>query len=1250
MQLDQGKYNVVIQTVAFQAAKQEFSVDPAELGRRGIAQNIAGILQFLGFDGTFNGAVHIGGRIIGHEQFSTEFPPPGCLIHVVCVPQRGGGDGGKDFKKTLTSIAIIATASWIAGPILGGHFGLWTSASIARPLVTTAIASMLSKSLIAPQANAAPMASRNVQDGSGRTHSITGIRNTANPNGPVPKVFGKRKMFPVFGAEPYTEIRGNDIYLLCLFLIGYGPVDISDMKIGTTDIDDYSDVSYNTFEGWPDDSALSIYTNDTHSESVDALVENGTPVTRTTQEDTTRISVDLCFKQGLFSLAANGDLSSETVSIKIEYSPTGEEDWSTATTLTVTEQGNSVVWRNHTWDVTSGQYDVKITRNTADSTDSTVYDTFYFFQLKSIAASTPVSMDGMAMVEMCIKATDQLSGIVDQFNCIVEAYHPEYLGSATDITAVNSTNGWISSSTNLDTLLDVNDYVQVSGFDESANNWNYRRDAGATMAKVASVASFAATFTNLVTVADEAPGDTVYLWKYSKTRNTAWCYLDVVRGRGALNPIADSRIYLSAFSTWATNCAAAGYKFDYVLTGETTQKQMLRLIAPTGRGSFALRDGKLSIVEDVDQGDDIKQMITSRNSWDSKINKKFIAQPHAFDLYFENEDADYDEDNRVVYFSGYDENSATKLEKVMLEGVTDPDQVWKEGRYRAAMLEHRPRTITTHMDFEHMLIDGRGDLVLFNNAGLEQGLCGGRITAVTLDGSNRCTHVTVDDECAMSGGTDYGITVRKSDNSYDIVSEQIVTNAGNQTTLEFTTPLGAADPQPEVGDLFSFGEYESETIKCIVSRIIPMSNRAATLILEDEGPAIYTADTGEIPAWTSSITLPTAQKLKYPPAPTLLTIRSNEEVLIRQGRKGDLITRALLSFAPPTQAGIPAEWYQARWKRSDETQWHKDPAVPAEANELSVIGLDDGVSYDFQVRSISAYGLASDWTTCSGALTAYTVIGKSTDPSDVTGFSVAIQGEKIRSSWTKVDDRDVSNYIVRYGETSDDWDDMLPVNEDSGETGDVSSFLSDALVAGTYKFAIKAKDTSGNTSDTEANAVLAISVPEDSTVTYDITDNGVVVDWDDCKDANGFPIKHYKVRETEGDNVVGYFDTTQCFIPAMTAGTYNWEVTAIDAAGNESGTPGTTGAITISGPSQPRDDGSFVERSHVQIRVTDCETDFDILRYEYRRGLTTQEVGNATIMANRKRISRAYQNRNQASAGIGSGPWTLPVTKAAGPI
>lgn len=77
---------------------------------------------------------------------------------------------------------------------------------------------------------------------------------------------------------------------------------------------------------------------------------------------------------------------------------------------------------------TPGQYDVRVRRLTADSTDDRLVNASYWTAIRSVTYTNPVNFPNISGTAMRIKATDQLNGSVSNFNAIVgskiKSYNP----------------------------------------------------------------------------------------------------------------------------------------------------------------------------------------------------------------------------------------------------------------------------------------------------------------------------------------------------------------------------------------------------------------------------------------------------------------------------------------------------------------------------------------------------------------------------------------------------------------------------------------------------------------------------------------------------------------------------------------------------------------------------------------------------------------------------------------------------------
>lgn len=88
----------------------------------------------------------------------------------------------------------------------------------------------------------------------------------------------------------------------------------------------------------------------------------------------------------------------------------------------------------------SGLYDVRIRRLTADSTDDKIRDEAVWSDIKSVASRKPVNQKDISGTAMYIKATDQLNGSIDSYNCIVTTIMPKGYDAETKTWYDNATS------------------------------------------------------------------------------------------------------------------------------------------------------------------------------------------------------------------------------------------------------------------------------------------------------------------------------------------------------------------------------------------------------------------------------------------------------------------------------------------------------------------------------------------------------------------------------------------------------------------------------------------------------------------------------------------------------------------------------------------------------------------------------------------------------------------------------------------
>lgn len=408
--------------------------------------------------------VFIDDMLIEPKNFHRVRPKAGTQISIRVVPHGGGG---KSPARLVLTLVVMVAAAYLAPIIVGAATGLSaTAAAAAYPLATvltrgvlTMVGNLVVNSLI-PPSQPSSISARTSRVGSlgggaagasgtpdarlSPTLSLTGSRNSQAPFAVIPRVYGQYKMYPPHAAKPYTEVSGDDQYLRMLFCFGYGPVSISDLKIGNTALDDYEGVTYNFFDGSSTPS-LSIYTNDVNqSDYTIAVTVAGGAQTITTEPLTEEVSLDLSFS-GLVEFDNQNKRNTRSVVVKVEYRPTSGGSWTTVTGGNITISAKTDQVYRHPVVFATGsadEYDVKVTRVTADSSDITIRDSIILTAVRSIKYISPVAETGVALLEMRIRATDQLNGIVDEFSAVTQALLPIWTGSAWSAATATRNPAW----------------------------------------------------------------------------------------------------------------------------------------------------------------------------------------------------------------------------------------------------------------------------------------------------------------------------------------------------------------------------------------------------------------------------------------------------------------------------------------------------------------------------------------------------------------------------------------------------------------------------------------------------------------------------------------------------------------------------------------------------------------------------------------------------------------------------------------
>lgn len=210
--------------------------------------------------------------------------------------------------------------------------------------------------------------------------------------------------------------------------------------------------------------------------------------------------------------------------------------------------------------------------------------------------------------------------------------------------------------------------------------------------------------------------------------------------------------------------------------------------------------------------------------------------------------------------------------------------------------------------------------------------------------------------------------------------------------------------------------------------------------------------------------------------PTGLTLTSGTAELDRR-IDGTIFSRIKVAWTAPldefvTQGGK----IEIEFKKNADGTWLPHRFVDGEKTEDFILDVQDGVAYDVRIRSVNQLGIRN--TSFVSELN-HTVAGKTADPSTVTGFTVAQNGDVVNIRYDAVADADLAGYDVRYATRTDalEFIDATPIGPELVAKGTI---ITTALIPpGDLTFYIKAVDTSGNRSATAATVDAVISQTND---------------------------------------------------------------------------------------------------------------------------------------------------------------------------
>ena len=783
-------------TSAFSTAVQRYEIPEGltVLEIMNIVQPDPAIHQF--------GLVFVGEARVYREYWHAVKPKAGQRITVKIVPQ-GGGAVRIVAIVAIAVLAIVATVvtAGIAAPALGfaaGGLGAGILGGLAGAAVGLGGTLLVNTFLPAP----VPKVAKDYGNTS-QTYAITGGKNRADIWGKLPFIGGKMRTIPPYAAIPYRETLGGKIYWRALFAIGHGPLQIDEIRIGTTEISNFQGVEYEIRRGYwqlnnkgawnpasgvfpanpefgdlytftangtiagfaykagqsitynaadvatnplswdiDQEKQLKLFGSDVYEDPLSAEVKHATPVVHTTQTNCDVASIDIVFDRGLVHLQTMppGKPSTIGVAIRIEQSPAGADNWTTVSEIPVFGAQTSPMFWGHRW-ATVGygaqsatkQYDIRVTRMSADFDESKDFGNFSWYSLKSEAYKMPLPKRGVCYLSMRVLSSGQLTGTLDEVNVTVRS--------------------------------------QCKDYDVNTNKW---------------------------------------VWRV--TNSPAALFRHMLQHPSRLSPALDSQIDLDRLAYWDTVTRPTNRVFNGVFDAKTSLLDSLTDVTRVGRATLTLRDLKYSVAIDEPKTVPVR-LFTPKNTWDYSGEITHGLIPNAYRISIKNEDRDWATDEIIVYDDGFDgDEQNLRVERVDWIGITKQQQAWAEGRFHIAQQRLRREIHKFKTDFEQLVVE-RGDLVAFQHDAIAVGSGAMRVISTTQTGDNT-TSLTLDSGVTTYSGSSYGIRARRvvdgkqRTDLYKIASPTLQKvgatqqNYGNNTAIAVNFPSGLSSTNRLLGVCF----------------------------------------------------------------------------------------------------------------------------------------------------------------------------------------------------------------------------------------------------------------------------------------------------------------------------------------------------------------------------------------------------------------------------------------------------------------
>jgi len=1007
------------------------------------------------------------------------------------ITQAPAGDSFKKIAFAVISIAALSMGQpWLAASMGGGF-----AATVAAGAIVGVGLSFLSGALFPVES---PDNSANQGQASSPTLNISGTSNQVRAGSPVPYHIGTNRYIPPLAAQPVKEANGKDVYLNQVFMVGYAPVIISDLRISDTPIENFNDVQIQINDGYTNHNPITIIKGDVSNQSgLSIKLLEGQSQTLRGGDFSEKASMIFALNSGLVNISDKGKYQNRSIEIKVEYKKIGGSTWINAKPSSIqaltfravrTFAGTEIVYsgddNSNTYDRYLTEYfiDLNSVPATMDNgeifsvsgagSNSGIYtaqeingNTIKVGSAQSAMSGKTVSNGSYSSASITFEAENQ--GAIRFSDSTVEATYRtvdipflekgQYDFRVVRLTA-DSTSTRIRDEITLvglkTTQLTAGDNTAINPFPAGFAYIGIRIKASDQLSGNISqlsckVQSVPETY---------SPATSSYSRTPDQSGNPAWEYLTLLRSDAAKKKTNNSSIDLDQFVAWAARCNTAvnakpRHRINHVVDYSSRQDTIMSKIASIGRAAKSEVDGVKTVIFDV-SGRPAVQKFSNSNSFGFSASKVFTKKPDAFNCSFVNPAKDWTVDNiKIKRDDSRTETSADIVEDLDCTGITDPDELYRFAKFAHAQIELRPEIYTLSTGIES-LFTTKGDVVVVSHDKIQGAVTSSRVSSI--NGND----IILISDIETNQSDSYFVSFRHSQSAQNS-NIYPVSITGNVVTLSATA--ASADVLP--GDLVLIGTAaESIDRKYIIKEIENGEDLNATLTLVDYAdPQIFESENGAIVDYNPGYYKPAINTFSRPLPPTILEIITDERALLVNA-DGSFSARAAIEvLSNDSDDAVSPEFIEISYRPAGSDSYYKTETYPANQSLIYANDVFEGSAYDIRLRYISVQNITSVFTLQNFV----SITGKTTPPADVQGLSIENNSGSVLLEWPANSDIDLAGYIVKFTSslTSPTWGSSSAV---SGRLSKSSTQVILPSRVGSYL--IKAVDAGGRES---INAAIA---------------------------------------------------------------------------------------------------------------------------------------------------------------------------------